>query len=205
VWREGTAKDMKVGKSVQKTIDEFEDRDLESCMLHACNAIDGTARKISSANAGSKARYVSFLRDHYWLLEPMVTPGVNLVETRFTNVPLSKQPEPDFAEIVYAVFRCSHGHGAELPTGYELLPSVGTRISRLVLADGVLQLPDRLPFGLIAAAVLNPANHDQAVPDDYFLTLGDEKFIINEWWGRADDFRPIAKRYNKVRVKLDKL
>jgi len=195
---------MIVGESVRKSIDDFEAGELDSSVLHACNAVDGTAGKLAGGtHTGNRARYVGFLRDHYWLLEPMITPGINLVDTRFTNVPLPKHPQPDFADIAYEVFRCGHGHGDGLPAGFELLPAVATPgLTHLQLANGVLQLPDRLPFGLIAAAVLSPANKGQKAPDTYYFSLGDEKFIINEWWGREADFQPIAARYNQTRVKL---
>jgi hypothetical protein len=37
---------MNVGDSVRKAIDDWEQGELESSMLHACNAVDGTAKKL---------------------------------------------------------------------------------------------------------------------------------------------------------------
>jgi hypothetical protein len=48
-------------------------------------------------------------------------------------------------------------------------------------------------------------NKHETTTGTYYLSLGDERFPIKEWWGREDDFHPIADRYNKVRVKLDGL
>src|SRR5690242_14470838 len=130
---------MRVGKSVRKAIDEFEAGDLESCVLHACNAVDGTARKESGGRpTGQRARFLGFLRSSLWLLEPMVCPGINLVGTCWTNVPLDGTAEPDFADIVYTVYRCTHGHGDEIPKGFEHLSEcVATPgLTQVVLTDG---------------------------------------------------------------------
>lgn len=107
--------------------------------------------------------------------------------------------------LVYKVFRCSLGHGDALPSGYQFTKAVGGAVSELLIGQGVLHLPDRLPFALLAAAVMAPANRDDSTADGYFLSLGEERFIVNDWWGREDDFRPIAAAYNRTRVELRNL
>ena len=74
---------MKIGESVRKSIDDWEQRDLDSAMLHACNAVDGTAKKRYPNAAGSKARFTKLLRENYPILGPMGMPGINLIDTRF--------------------------------------------------------------------------------------------------------------------------
>jgi hypothetical protein len=70
--------------------------------------------------------------------------------------------------------------------------------------QGKVRLSDRILFGLIAVAVLSPANKDQSVPDGYFLTFGESaKLMINEWWGRACDFPAIVAQVPMPQVKLD--
>jgi hypothetical protein len=135
----------------------------------------------------------------------MITPGINLEETEFRNVRTSPAHPPDFASVVYEAHRCNEAHGDDLPSNFELIPAVGSDITRIEITAGGLRLPDRLPFGLIALAVLEPVNRGQSVPDGYFFSLGSEEFPINDWWGRKDDFRPIAARYSKTRVKLQGL
>jgi hypothetical protein len=113
---------MKVGKSIQNSIDEWLIRDYDSAMLHACNAVDGTAKKAISSNA-NRFRFTQLLRDNYVILGPMGIPGVNLVETRFPVKILGRPPSagnPDVADIIYSIHRCSHAHGDELPDGFEL-------------------------------------------------------------------------------------
>lgn len=84
---------MNVGDSVACAIDDFEAKKINSSLLHACNAVDGTASKLAHSKKGSKERFTAFLRDYYWLLEPMVTPGINLLDTRFRNMPRENKLE----------------------------------------------------------------------------------------------------------------
>jgi len=56
-----------VGSSVKKAIDDWEQGDLESSMLHACNAVDGTAGKASPVEASGNKRFTDLLRENYGL------------------------------------------------------------------------------------------------------------------------------------------
>lgn len=199
---------MNVGNSVRKAIDDWENGEYEAAMLHACNAIDGTAKKLYPT-LGSNARFTRLLRENYSILGPMGMPGINLVETRFpVAVERPKAPggEPDFADVIYGIHRCTHGHGDELPGGFELiLDAAGpARRTRIQIVKGAVRLSDRVIFGLIAVAVLSPVNIGQVVPDGYCLTFGaSEKLMINEWWGRASYFPAIAAKDPTPLVKLD--
>lgn len=199
---------MNVGNSVRKAIDDWESNELDAAMLHACNAIDGTAKKVYS-KLGSNARFTQILRDNYSILGPMGMPGINLVETRFpVKVESPKAPggKPDLADVIYGIHRCSHGHGEELPGGFELIPDARgpARHTTVRAAKGSIQLSDRIIFGLIAVAVLSPVNSDQSVPNGYYLTFGaDVKLMINDWWGRASDFPAVAARDPVPLVTMD--
>lgn len=197
-----------IGNHVVATIDCFGRGELDFAVLHACLAVDATARRVDPSERSNRKRFVRFLRDSYWVLEPTAMPGFNLEESRFSNVPLKGTANPDWAEVVYEVHRCSHAHGDEIPRGFELVPGVGLALKRGRIGDGVLEMPDNLPFGLLFAAVLSPVNSAEHVAGNYYLTIGHEhhnnlmQLPINDWWGGADDFRPIADRHNKVRVKF---
>jgi hypothetical protein len=199
---------MNVGESVRKAIDDWEHGELEAAMLHACNAVDGTAKKVYPL-LGSNERFTRLLRENYGILGPMGAPGINLVETRFpVSVPKPKAPggKPDLADIIYGIHRCSHGHGDELPDGFGLIPDAAgpNRLTHMEVERGKVRLSDRTIFGLIAVAVFSPANKDQSVPDGYHLTFGDTgKLLINDWWGRASDFPAIAAKDPLPNVKLD--
>jgi hypothetical protein len=189
---------VKVGKSVQKAIDEWEAADPESAMMHACNAIDGTAKKFYPDERGNNARFTRLLRDNYAILGPMGIPGINLVETRFpVKIPRPKAPGgmPDLADVIYGVHRCCHSHGEALPDGFDLSHDAygPDRYTKTRIERGKVQLSDRIIFGLIGVAVFCPVNVGQSVPDGYYLTFGaTHKLIINEWWGRAAEFPAIA-------------
>jgi hypothetical protein len=128
----------------------------------------------------------------------MGMPGIDLVETRFAvKVERPKAPggKPDLADVFFGVHRCSHGHGEELPDGFELMPDARQpvragelRKPTVKVVRGAIRLSDRIIFGLIVVAV-SPANKDQHVPNGYYLTFGtEEKLIINEWWGSSYRF-----------------
>lgn len=192
---------MNVGNSVRKAIDEWELTDFESAMLHACNAVDGTAKKVyPHLVEKSNERFTKFLRDHYAILGPMGIPGINLATTRFpvrVRRPKTSDGQPDIADVIYAIHRCGHGHGDEIPDGFELIPDAAgsSNVTLTVVRNGSIRLSDRIVFALIAVAILSPKNVDQRVPEGYYLTYGDsEPFKINEWWGRAQDFRRVLER-----------
>jgi hypothetical protein len=199
---------MKVGDSVRKAIADWQQGDLEPAMLHACNAIDGTAKKLHPG-LGSNTRFTQFLRANYWILGPMGLPGIDLLATRFPiRVAHPKAPggQPDLADVIYGIHRCSHGHGEELPDGFALIADAAgpSRITHFEISPGRVRLSDRIIFGLLAVAVLSPANKDQRVPDGYYLTFGaSEPLQINDWWGRAQNFLPILAREQLPQVKLD--
>ncbi len=200
---------MKVGDSVRKSIEDWESGEHDSAMLHACNAIDGSAKKVYPALRSNNARFTKLLRDNYAILGQMGMPGINLVETRFpVHVERPKAPggKPDLADVIYGIHRCSHGHGDELPDGFELIHDARgrDRQTRVEVVKGTIRLSDRIIFGLIAVAVLSPVNKGQVVPHGYYLTFGaSEKLIINERWGRAPDFPAVAARESMPLVKLD--
>lgn len=195
---------MKVGRSVQKAIDEWTLNDFESAMLHACNAVDGTAKKTYPQSKVGE-RFRTLLRESYFILGPMAAPGIDLASTFFpVETDAGKKPL-DLADVIYSVHRCSHGHGDELPYGFELIPEAGKkhRVTTIVVKNGTVRLSDRVIFGLLAVAVLAPYNVGQSVPIGYHLTYGDIRLEIGEWWGRSADFRDIVARDPPLAVKLD--
>ncbi len=209
---------MEVGRSISKAITERLSGDLESAMLHACNAVDGTAKKMYPA-LGVGARFRKLLRENYTgILEPMM-PGINLEKTVFPiSIPGASGPgrQPDVADILYAIHRCHHGHGDALPTGYELIPDTTTEPARTTMQPGLgptgswgVHLSDRSIYGMAAVALLSPVNVGQVLLGSLHLTWGSMSGDIgvrldNGWWGRADDFAAItAMDRKRISVALD--
>jgi hypothetical protein len=177
-------------------LDEWDRGNVDAAMLHACNAVDGTAKKVFPG-LGSNRRFTRLLRENYTILGPMGAPGINLLETRFpVSLPHPTAPggEPDIADVIYGIHRCSHGHGDELPDGFQLMPDAGRPIPRTrmtLICEGGFRMSDRVIFGLLAVAVLNPVNKDQSAPPGYHLMYGNQGMLLEEWWGRAGDFPAI--------------
>jgi len=198
---------MNVGNSVRKAIDDWEHGELDASMLHACNAVDGTAKKLYPSLA-SNARFTRLLRENYGILGPMGVPGINLVATRWpvkVERPKAAGGKPDTADVLYGIHRCSHSHGDELPDGFTLLPDAAgpPRQTRMLIEKGKVQLSDRVIFGLLAVSVMSPVNIGQIVPDGYHFRFGLLKLPINEWWGRAADFPIIVSQETLPQVTLD--
>ena len=179
-------------------ITDWERFETESAMLHACNAIDGTAKKLFPKE-GNRYRFTQILRQNYSILGPMGAPGINLWETKFPASMLRRKNsdrEFDLADVIDEIHRCSGSHGDELPSGFELTQDARgiARRTTIEFTNASIRLSDRIIFGLIAVCVLSPVNIDQKVPDNFYLTYGSSmKLPINEWWGRGFDFTAVVQ------------
>jgi hypothetical protein len=196
---------MKLSEQVLCAIDDAVAGKFDAALLHACIAIDATAKRLYPCERKVGIRYMACLRDYYWIIEPMIGAGFNLIESRFTNVQLGKNLSPDLADVIYEIFRCSHAHGDEVPACYSIIPTVGPFGSKWSFGHGELHMPDRITWALLAITVFSKINARQKSNGAYYLSLGNDQFPICDWWGREDDFRPVADRYNQTRVKFDKL
>jgi hypothetical protein len=147
---------MNVGKSVRKAIDEWRAGDVDSSMLHACNAVDGTASQSLPQIRGSNARFTQLLRNNYPILGAMGAPDIDLIATRFpvkVERPKAVGGKPDLADVIYGIHRCSHGHGQALPAGFELINDAALdEVTTIKVAEGRIRLSDRIIFGLLAVA-----------------------------------------------------
>ncbi|WP_157105977.1 hypothetical protein [Nocardia sienata] len=185
---------MKVGDSIRLAIADFERGESEAAMLHACNAIDGTAKKVYPDIKSVGRRFTKLIRANYDIFGLMAVRGVNVAETRWPvriQSTLGKNEWPDTADLIYFVHRCVQGHGDELPDGFELGIREAELISEMHVEEGKVRLPWNTIFGLIAVAVVQRVNIGQRVPEGYYLNWGvpQIRFEINEWWGRKDDLR----------------
>jgi hypothetical protein len=196
---------MKISNHVDSALIDWEAGRLESALTHALIAVDGTARRMFP-KLGNAERYKRCLRHFYWIIEPALGAGIKLEATRFSNIQSGGLKDPDFADIVYKVFRCAHAHGDEVPLEFEL--TRGHSGGRMwTIGDGVLNLPHTLIFALLFVAVFAPVNKDERPIPGAWLTLGapesQDSFPISEWWGRSADLQPIAAKHNAVRVTFE--
>ena len=196
-----------IGNSVRKAIQDWLLGETEFAMLHACNTVDGTARR-AHPDFRNKQRFTQLLRDHYPILGPMAAPGIDLANTRWpvrVHRPTAPGGKPDLADVIYGVHRCSHGHGDELPDGFQLIADASKPESKTTIQvqPGKVQLSDRVIFGLLAVAVLHPLNADQQIPENYYLTYAGQQFPVHQWWGRAADFLSILNAQPLGSLTLD--
>jgi hypothetical protein len=196
---------MKLTKHVLYAIDDADAGKFDSALMHACIAVDGTARRLYPKSTSNRVRYVNTLRQYYWLIEPMMGAGLDLEKSRFGNVPLNKNPTPDFADVIYEIFRCGHAHGDEVPEAFSVCSTHGPFGSTWEIRRGELHMPDRVIWALLSVSVLSEVNRGEKTTGTYYLSLAEERFPIKDWWGREDDFQSIAAKSNVVRVKLEGL
>ncbi len=168
-------------------------------MLHACNAVDGTGKKRYPQEKSVAARFKRTIRDSLDIFGAVALTGLNVGLIRFPVAVKSDLPDkrPDLADVIYGIHRCTHGHGDELPEGFELtaIEDGGDAVRIRLTRDGKLQLPISVVMGLLAVAIFAPENKDQLIGGggDYALSLVWQRLMLNDWWGRGDDFRELTK------------
>lgn len=184
---------MTVAESVAQSLQQWDRKVWDVAMLHACNAVDGTARK-RYPTVGVGTRFRNLIRDSLDIFGVMAAPGVNLEESRFPVAVRSDLPDkrPDIADVLYGIHRWLHGHVDESPVAFEVSPYVNASSAVRIANDGKIQLPKTAILGLLAVAVFAPENKGESIPPDYQLSWFDHVFYISVWWGWQDHFREIV-------------
>lgn len=195
---------MKLLEHVNCAFDDALSGKLESALLHACIGIDATAKSLYPNEVGVGKRFIRCIRDYYWLVEPMMGVGLNLVDTRFSNVSfLTKNKNPDFADLVYHIHRCSHAHGEEVSLDFSLTTSEGLFVSDWEFGPNSVRMPDKVIWALLAISVFSRVNYRLlGGGEKWQLFWGCEIYPLAKWWGREDELKPIALGWNTQRVEL---
>ncbi len=210
---------MKLEDHVIRAIDLFQENKKEEALLHACIAIDSTSQKLFQKSKSGRKEYKRCIRNYWWLIERFIGDGLNLEETRWTNLSIedgngSVIQDPDLADVIYHIFRCNHVHGKDVPQNFSLLPTEDGRYSWVIERgkSSAVKMPESIVWALLAVIVFSKANSGVKSNGDYYLTwgsktlgIGPEKFIIKDWWGREEDVRLLLSKYKQIRVKLDGL
>lgn len=173
-------------------MDHWAKQEWDAAVLQACNAVDGTG-KVRYSQLGVAVRFKRTVRDSLDIFQVMTAPGIDFAQTRFPlAVPSDLADQrPDIADVLYGVHRCGHGHGAELPNGFELTPHGPRPAGVHIWRGGKIQLPASAVLGLLAIAVFAPENKGQFIPVNYQLSWYQHVFEISGWWGWQDHFREI--------------
>ena len=173
-------------------------------MLHACNAVDGTAKK-RYPQLGVTTRFKRIIRESLDIFGLMAAPAIDFNNSRFPIAVKSDLPDsrPDIADVVNGVHRWIHGHDDELPQGFELTPYGPRPAGVHIWQNGKIQLPASVAVGLLAIAVFAPENKGETIPDGYQLSWYQYVFHICLWWGWQDHFREIISTAGIPQETLD--
>lgn len=127
----------------------------------------------------------------------MAFPNLDLANMRF---PVTVQSDlldkrPDIADVLYGAHRCSHGHGDELPSGFELVDYVSDTVFQFYAGkDGSLRLPAAVVLGLLAVAVFAPENISQRARND------DAHLCVAHYCSYPDRYVPAEYLYCNVNL-----
>jgi hypothetical protein len=193
-----------VAESVRKSLADYELGELDFAMMHACMAVDGTSKKLFPDMRKHSHRFTRVLRENYDIIGPMGMPGINLETTRWPVI-IGDNKEPDVADLIYSIHRCSHGHGDDLPNGFELIREAnnGTKRVTTLIEPGKVRLSDCMIFALLAIAVTSPVNEGLRAPESNFLSFNGAEFLINDLWGRRDYFVSAIQTLSMPSITLD--
>lgn len=198
---------MKIADHVNSCFADALSGNFDSAMLHACVAIDATSKLRYPTVKKVGKRFTQTIRDYYWLVEAMIGAGMDLSQMVYSNVKLEKNSAPDFADIMYEVFRCGYVHGDEVPEKFSIIPTTGTWSSATIYGENEVHFPDRIVWALISISVFAKVNERQKLNPvgPYGLRLGDTGFHVEDWWGREDEVRPFAKEHTKFKISKEEM
>lgn len=196
---------MKISDHIKLSIDASDKKDLDQAMLHACLAVDGTAKKTYQTIHKVGERYRKFINEHLDIIELMFG-GVDLKETLFPFKDAKGNIGVTFADIVYEKFRCSLAHGDELPVGFGVSVQIadGHQQFSIDIKNQSMTLPQSVIYGLGLICVLDPANADQRIGDNlYYYRDPINVYVVDRWWGKVECARKIMDFESLIRVKMD--
>ncbi len=184
-----------VGQRVKYVIDEVERDNFELALEHVAIAIDITATKYYKNSRSSKSSYKNLLKEYSWLIELMAFFGINLDESKFGNFPIDGNPETTFQDLIYHVISCNLVHDEGIPLNFEF-----SDIDQITLKKDHLIFPKKLIWGLLAVVVFCPVNVNEITDDCYYISIFENRFLINDFWGMEDVARQVHKKRNPIRV-----
>ena len=208
---------MKIEERVLEAISAAAVENFSAAMAYICPAVEATARKKLCKPKIGRSEYKNFIRDYYFIIEPFIGTGFNLVETKF---PLTHETDrdsgienPDFADIIYHAFRCSLAHGFEIEEKFIFTKSPEQGLSHWLigLKDGRIHMPDKTVWALIAIVIFCEANKDITTESQSILTWGGAnvraggdpyRFDVDVFWGAEETVRRFLDKCDLIRVAL---
>lgn len=186
-----------VGDRVKYVIDEIEKENFELALEHVAIAIDLTSQKYYKSSKSSKLNYKNFLKEYSWLIELMAFFGINLDESKFGNYPIDGNPEPSFQDLIYHVIRCNLVHAEGVPENFEF-----SDVDMITVNKDHLVFPKRLIWGLLAPVVFCPVNETELTEVGYYISIFQNRFHINDFWGKEEVARHVYDKRQPIRVSI---
>jgi hypothetical protein len=121
--------------------------------------------------------------------------GINLETSTFGNFPIQGNPEPTFQDLIYHVIRCNLVHDEGIPLNLEFADS-----STITYTKDHLVLPKKLLWGLLAIVVFCPANANEKTDGGHWLSIFENRFVIDDFWGQEIVARIVYEKHNPIRV-----
>lgn len=196
---------MMLSDHIKHSLDCADRKDMEQAMLHACIAVDGTAKKTYPNISKAAKRFKTFINDNIDIIELMFG-GINLEETVFPFLDKKGKKSMTFADIVYEKFRCYLAHGEELLDGYGILVQIAEGHQRIFidLNNQSIMLPQSVIYALGFPCVLAAANSGQMIGSNlYYYRASKHTFVVDEWWGKVNEAKNIMDLNSRLRVRLN--
>jgi hypothetical protein len=73
----------------------------------------------------------------------------------------------------------------------------------MVLAERMIVLPKKLIWGLAGIVVFCRGNIGERTDDTYWLSIYDNRFVINDFWGQEETAKRIYTNRNLPRVAIN--
>jgi len=183
-----------VGQRVQEAIDHMSRGDYVLALTPTCIALDITSQRHFGSKRSNRNIYKRFIQEHLWLITYMGFPGLMATTIRipFSHPDIKADAAGNIGveDAIYHIIRCSLVHSDEKSAKIVWNNAISLGID----PTGNLILNPQLIWGLLGAVVFSPANKDESISNQYWLSIADFKMFISEAWGRID----IAKRVIKL-------
>ncbi len=183
-----------VGELVKQTADLNERGLSAEAFSAACKAFAATLSKAKGVADPGLPEIRMFI-DEYW--ETIKSLSVSEVANTPLDIPImireiSLNPRRKYTakEMIIHIVSQTLRIG-RLPEGFGF-----TRGHQFEKKNTTILVPVTLISGLLTFSIVHPSNADETVPDKYWISIGDFKMFISEFWGRMD----LAERIRKLNL-----
>lgn len=182
-----------VGQIVQEAVDFMNSGSYELAFVPTAIAIDLTAKKAFEKDSLSEMDYGRFLKENWQLITFM---GMRRALPLPMSIPFGlKRIVPAFnvnhgAEEIVSLAITQTLKAGRMPTEFTF-----NSTGKFEIKNGRLLLPSGLVCGLLGSVIFHPANKDEVIGDQYWISICDFKMFVTELFGRKDLADRIMKFY----------